>query len=446
MIEMSVQEIIEQLQQILACEGVCLILGCPEQELRHPLLSPPSIADFPLIVGGAGLFEAIPPQEILQNECIQLLCDLALQTGRMQTLSPQPRWLGEDYHIQSIASMPLERPGGMLGTLLLADRSPGQFNSGEESLLHASLSIYTSYLEQQLRDQLHREIREGARSTNQATPASPLIRGEFISMIGHELRAPLSIIKGYTELLQIYGSSACQPDLEMSPERQQHYLNVIIEQTNLLELLVSDLVDIARLQEGKLRLRPGSVDVAKLCEQIAQLGQLRADQQAPGKYLIESKVACSLPPVLADIDRLRQVLLNVLENAIKYSPDGGHIELIADLCESQSEVTVSSGPANEQVRFTIRDQGIGIPPAYTSRLFHPFERLERPAIAQIAGTGLGLYIAHRLVEAMNGCITVQSQPGRGTTVSVSLPTSRPEDAVDDRELASICSLVSHEIS
>ncbi|MEO7021070.1 MAG: ATP-binding protein, partial [Ktedonobacteraceae bacterium] len=134
-----------------------------------------------------------------------------------------------------------------------------------------------------------------------------------------------------------------------------------------------------------------------------------------GKYQLVCNLDAELLPVWADADRLRQVLLNVVENAIKYSPQGGRIEL-----EARGTETRGGQDNLAQVCITIRDQGMGIPRQHMARVFQPFERLERPATSHIPGVGLGLYIARYLVEAMAGTLDIQSCEGSGTDVIIRL--------------------------
>ncbi len=266
--------------------------------------------------------------------------------------------------------------------------------------------------------------------------------GEIVSVVGHELRAPLSIIKGYAALLQAYGGASEGSDPALTPERQRHYLTVVMEQTDLLELLVNDLLDMARLQRGKLALRPRVVDVGALCRRVVQLGQLRADQREPGKYRLECRLSAQLPPILVDAERLQQVLINIVENAVKYSPQGGRIILEAGLQEVQERS--ARVPGNQRgaarIHIVVRDQGIGIPTRYATRLFQPFERLGQSATSRIPGTGLGLYITHQLIEAMDGTIDVHSCEGHGTDVTITLPAVSPRETEAPEALVQVHSL------
>lgn len=409
----EMQKMGEAISQILECQCVYFVPGCSDASLRHPLLVIAPGIFMPAVRTGRADY-----REIWQQEKVQALCDLAIQSGQMQVLRvDQP--LAEFQGLRSIAALPLELSRGTLGTFLLADERAEQFGTGEQRLLYACLSMYSTFLEQALWEQtrlaLHTNLRRVAKeSAGEAwtdAASEQFVRSEFVAMVGHELRAPLSVIKGYAALLQAYGGTANQ---RLPLEQQQRYLATLVEQSDLLELLVNDLLDISRLQRGDLTLRPRAVDVEALGRGVIRLGQLRADQRAPGKYHLEGKFAASLSPVWADAERLQQVLMNVLENAIKYSPEGGYIALSASM----------PGDQWEQVVISICDHGVGIPAQRVSDLFQPFERLERATTANIAGIGMGLYLARKLVEAMNGSIELQSCEGRGTNVTIRLPAIR----------------------
>lgn len=417
----DVRMIVERLRQILECQVVCLILACPDPTLRHPLFAfwPGDLS--PVVCSDASPSERLRRADFWMEEPIQALSDLAIQSGCMRVLNTHTPRAGCG-GFQSLAALPLERPAGVFGTLLLADEQPERFGEGEAHLLYACLSLYAERLESALWEEVRASLAAGCGQVagDEGAAWNQRMPGEFISMVVHELRAPLSVIKGYAGLLQAYGGG---DDPALTADRQSHYLDVIMEQTGLLEILVNDLLDLSRLQRGKLVLRPRSVDVGKLCRQVVQLGQLRADQFAAGKYTLECRLPASLPPIWVDAERLQQVLMNIIENAIKYSPEGGRIEIEVRLQGDREErAHLASVPrTSEQVCISIRDQGIGISEQHLAHLFRPFERLERPAISHIQGTGLGLSVTRRLVEAMGGSIAVQSREGRGTAVTITLP-------------------------
>ena len=455
--EVGVLTMLEQCRQLLDCQVAYFIPGCEDRTLRHPLLDLVPESAWPVLFRGDVSATRARLAGLRMEEPVLATCDLALQSGCIQILKIGGR-LAKRWRLQSIAALPLERPTGTLGVFLLADEYAEKFGVGEQRLLYAYLSIHGANLERTLWELVQEAARAALKLEAQAHPR-PVARvareteqlsagreqfgsGEIVSVVGHELRAPLSIIKGYAALLQAYGGASEGSDPALTPERQRHYLTVVMEQTDLLELLVNDLLDMARLQRGKLALRPRVVDVGALCRRVVQLGQLRADQREPGKYRLECRLSAQLPPILVDAERLQQVLINIVENAVKYSPQGGRIILEAGLQEVQERS--ARVPGNQRgaarIHIVVRDQGIGIPTRYATRLFQPFERLGQSATSRIPGTGLGLYITHQLIEAMDGTIDVHSCEGHGTDVTITLPAVSPRETEAPEALVQVHSL------
>lgn len=400
---LAVERVLAACRQLLECQVLCFLLGCPDADLRHPLLDITPGALWPLLCSAALPWQREETVALWHQETVLALCDLALQSGKMFVLPdgnlPVARW-----QLRSLAAFPVESASGLLGICLLADCRPERFCAGEERLLHACLSMYLPDLEQNLRESVRDALVGGGTNIG--------IKQEIVSMVGHELRAPLGVIKGYAGLLQAYGGSRKQREPQLAPEQQQRYIQAILEQTAVLEILVADLLDASRLQRGELALCLGAIDVQALCRRVVESEQLRAEQRAPGKYQLVCSTPARLAPVRADGRRLQQVLLNLLDNAVKYSPLGGKIELEARQAADQ----------DREVAITIRDWGVGIPAYQLALLFQPFVRLQRPEITHISGAGLGLYITRQLVEAMAGKIEIESCEGCGTNVTIRLPT------------------------
>ncbi len=421
----QLQHIARQLRQLIECDSVIVLLGCPEQDLRHPLLD-----DIPIATTSyypAGHAGSVDDSALLQDEHVQALCDIAIQSGQIQRSKSISECMLADSgncSLQSIAVAPLERPAGVLGVVLLADRQVAAFGAGDHLLLRQYLP------------QISRRLEEDVKHLNH----------EFLSMVSHEIRAPLSAIKGYAALLQAYGCWATGNQDEsgaiaMTPRRQREYLDIIMEQTNHLEVLIGDLLDVSRIHTGRIKLRATHINIADLCQHVKALMQRRIDQQSTGKYEIRCVLPPDLPPIWADADRVQQVLVNLLDNAIKYSPDGGLIEVRASTSiphdhQPGSSSSVQPGRRHNgllsqeaQARMlyiTVCDQGIGIPHEQYRYLFKPFSRLEYASSLQIPGAGLGLYISQKLVEAMHGTISLSSNQGKGTSVTVAFPVTQPE--------------------
>ncbi|MBW3607706.1 MAG: CHASE3 domain-containing protein [Actinobacteria bacterium] len=233
--------------------------------------------------------------------------------------------------------------------------------------------------------------------------AANLAKSEFLSRMSHELRTPLNAILGFGQLLELS---------ELKPDQREETRQILKGGRHLLEL-INEVLDIARVESGDLNVSLEPVCVAELLrEALAMISPVAA---ARAVTLRSDEPSCGDLHVVADRQRLKQVTLNLLANAVKYNRDGG-------------EVHVSCEPAGEQrLRIVFADTGIGIGEHDLDRLFRPFERLHRENAA-IEGTGLGLALTKRLVEAMQGTIDVASQVGQGSVFSVELPITEPPDA------------------
>ena len=471
-VETHLYDLTCQARDLIGCEAVILLIGCPEPKLRHPLLDLFPINSYHYM-GSNGL---IGIDLLLADEQVRALCDLAVQSGQVQSADHVQMQYG-NIPIRSIAAAPLERPGGVLGLFLLTDAHAGTFSHGEHLLLSSYLSTAAKSVEQvlhnlhsallhlyltgarndasmelkevlvHLEQQLERQSRNFSyaeqseeKSKRQEAAEKPASMGgiiiaggeepgdEFISIISHELRIPLASIKGYAGLLQAYGTAENIAP-EITPARQRSFLNTIMEQADHLEVLIDDLLNMSHIHAGRLVLRFTHVDVSLLCRQAVEAAQQRLDRQQPGRYAMRCLLDEELPLALADPDRVRQVITNLLENAIKYSPEGGMIEVLAHKAHisppagyhSSTEFEEVAIPQEPQLYVTVRDQGIGIAHEHLAQLFKPFSRLEQAGTERIPGAGLGLYIARKLVEAMNGSIMLYSSAGEGTSVTFTLP-------------------------
>jgi PAS domain S-box-containing protein len=223
------------------------------------------------------------------------------------------------------------------------------------------------------------------------------LRADFVATVSHELRNPLTPLKGFINTLML-GTG------EDSPEARQEYYRIMHKQVGRLERLIADLLEVSRIEAGHLPLEVRPFDLTAL---------VSGDVQAfSGARTLHVRAPASPVHVRADATRVEQVFTNLLSNALKYShPD------------TPVEVTVAS--AGEQAIVSVRDEGEGIPPEEQALVFDRFHRAEGGLAKKREGTGLGLYIAKRLVEAMGGSIWVASSPGHGSTFSFSLPLAAP---------------------
>jgi signal transduction histidine kinase len=223
------------------------------------------------------------------------------------------------------------------------------------------------------------------------------LKDEFIAIVSHELRTPLA---------SVYGAALTLQRHELDPESRNSMLGIIYRESDRLARLVNDVLWVNRLETGRVETRIESCEPVALAESVVEA----ARAHLPAGLELELVPAADVPSVAADADKVEQVLGNLIENAVKYSPNGGCVE-------------VSVAPADDGVRFAVRDEGIGIPPDEHARIFEKFHRLDPNLTNGVSGTGLGLYIARELVQQMNGRIWVDSRAGEGAVFAFELPAA-----------------------
>jgi signal transduction histidine kinase len=223
------------------------------------------------------------------------------------------------------------------------------------------------------------------------------MKDEFVLTASHELRSPLTSVQGFAELLLL--------EREKLSPRQAETVEVILDNTRHLVHLLNDLLDLARSDAGRLTIRPVPTDAPSLIEDAARSmrGQFDARRQELGL-----EIEPGLPPIEADRDRIRQVLVNLLTNANEYCPEGAGIE-------------VKARQANAEVEIDVIDDGPGIPAQQLEHIFERFTRGDAGETQRVGGTGLGLAISKSLIELHGGRIEAESTPGRGSTFRVRLP-------------------------
>ena len=241
-------------------------------------------------------------------------------------------------------------------------------------------------------------------------------KSEFVSIVSHELKTPMTSIKGYADLL-FKGAAG-----EIS-EMQQKFLRVIRSNVDRMNALVSDLLDISRIESGRLKLHIQPVPIKAVVDEVVQTMQERIKAK---ELALTVEVPENLPPVQADEDRLIQVLTNLVNNAYLYTLPGGKISVKAAVGpDGPSPGEAKPIPPSEQpLRYlclSVSDTGIGISPKDQTRIFDKFFRGDDPVVREITGTGLGLSIAKSIVELHEGQIWFQSEPGQGSTFSFTVP-------------------------
>jgi signal transduction histidine kinase/CheY-like chemotaxis protein len=226
-------------------------------------------------------------------------------------------------------------------------------------------------------------------------------KSEFLARVSHDLRQPLNAVVGFTDLILLQ-------DGEPLSSSQRRYLGHVVTAAQQIVRLTSDLLDLSRLEAGRLEIRPEPCDVALLLQEM--LAHFRTQPQA-GRVSLTLEIASPLGKLMVDQARLQQILYNLVSNAFKFTPDGGLI-------------TVTARQIGPMIELSVRDTGVGVPLDDQRRIFEAYEQAGTTDIRQ-NGVGLGLAIAKRLVELHGGHISVESAPSQGSTFVVRLPGAAP---------------------
>ncbi len=232
-------------------------------------------------------------------------------------------------------------------------------------------------------------------------------RREFVANVSHEMRTPLTSIRG-----------ACDTMLqnpEMPEEMKNVFLNMALTECDRMTNIVSDLLTLSRLDNDKTRWKISSYSIAESLKHVTEV--IRVDANAH-KHTLSLVVMPDIPEIEADKERIEQVLINVLSNSVKYTPDGGNINVKASALDNQT------------IEITVEDNGIGIPKEDVKRIFERFYRVEKSRTSETGGTGLGLAIAKEIVTAHGGDINIESELGEGTSITIRLPIKTSLKTVD----------------
>jgi PAS domain S-box-containing protein len=230
------------------------------------------------------------------------------------------------------------------------------------------------------------------------------LKSEFVATVSHELRTPMTSVRGYVDVLLMGAAGALN-------ENQMHFLNIVKNNTERLNILVNDLLDVSRIESGHVTLSPQALDLREVAEDV--IGDvLRRSQEENKPMALSLEAPKKLPRIYGDAERVRQIMGNLIDNAYHYTPENGTI-------------TVEIHPLNggHDVQVDIRDNGVGISLEDQERVFERFYRGEHPLVLATPGTGLGLSIVKQIVEMHKGRIWMKSSgvPGEGSTFSFTLP-------------------------
>lgn len=304
------------------------------------------------------------------------------------------------YQLRSIICVPLHIREQVTGALYLDNRMRDNvFSKDDLPILTAFASQAAVAIENA---RLYTATEQNLATREEELDQAKQAKAEFVSFAAHELRTPMTSIRGYADML---AKGVLGP---LTPE-QARFINTIMRNTERMQILISDLQDITKLESGRMQLQMLPTDLSRALKDAQQAMQEKIEARSQ-QLTVETPEG--LPQVHADAARVEQILTELLRNASKYTPEGGQIHLQAQ-------------PQEKYVRYTVSDTGIGISEEDQKRLFTKFFRSDNPEVREMSGTGLGLCIVKDLVELQGGELTIESQSGEGTTVAFTLPIAGP---------------------
>jgi signal transduction histidine kinase len=284
--------------------------------------------------------------------------------------------------------IPLRGMQEEIGELFISGKESGEkYSVGDMYLLQEIIDGATASLERTL---LIRDVS---------------LRDTFVSIASHELRSPLTAIMGYTDLLR---------EQDPPEEVRKKWLQCIADCNQRLYGIVDELLNVSRIQSGRTILKLDTVNTRDILQELVLTHSLITN-----KHRFVQNIQDKIPGMIAEYDKIRQVLDNLVSNAIKYSPGGGTVTITASHDEQQDCIVIS-----------IADQGIGIGLEDRLSLFTTFHRIQRPETRGIPGTGLGLYIVKNWIEAMGGRVWLESELNKGSVFSISIPAAAGETSCD----------------
>lgn len=303
-----------------------------------------------------------------------------------------------DHRAHEVYASRLVTAGGSVGLLLLGLWS-AETSSDKRLLARVSDTIRTA-LENKALQQENEVILAKLRRSNQKLKVIDEAKDEFISIASHQLRTPLTSVKGYLSMV-------LDGDVGVITSEQRRVLEEAFASSQRMVYLIGDFLNVSRLQTGKFELEPSRVLLPAIIQD--EIDQLRATAEARNVQLVYSPPA-SFPPLMVDETKIRQVMMNFIDNAIYYAKPGG------------GRVAIELARHPHHVSFRVRDNGIGVPKEEAHSLFTKFYRATNARRARPDGTGIGLFMARRVVVAHGGTIIFESVEGQGSTFGFRLPT------------------------
>lgn len=284
----------------------------------------------------------------------------------------------------------------LVGTLVVGHTAPDAFDAWDEDLVSRAARLIAAAVAQQ---------RRLASENERFRSSAAVSKFDLIAVLSHEMRTPLASIKGYATALLL-------DNVEWDDDTRFEFLRAIDEESDRLTQLITDILDSSVIEAGELRIDREPILLPPMVRRVVAKLAIRTD-----RHRFALSFPQSFPVVEADEHRIDQVLTNLIDNAIKYSPDGGLIVISGEVGDGEVIVRVA-------------DQGVGIAPEHLNKLFERFFRATPDGRAAVVGTGLGLPISDAIVRAHGGRIWAESTLGRGTTFSFTLPLPSPPDGSD----------------
>lgn len=344
-----------------------------------------------LAAGTVGDLVEIAPRVIAEHVELEAACQIVLVDPVNLHVSPPATGA-----LQQVC-VPMHHENRLIGAIVI-DAGPGGVapsSSAERKLaLIGDLLATAIVTRQRIADEQRGLLDEAAE-----------LKLDIVSMLSHEMRTPLASIKGYATALLL-------DDVEWDAESRTGFLTSIDEESDHLARLITDMLDSAAIEAGEITIVPEPILVPRIVKRVVDNMQIRSDRH---RFIVT--FPDEFPVIEADAQRIEQVLSNLLDNAMKYSPDGGLIVVRGAVWEDEVVVSVS-------------DQGIGIAPEHLNKLFERFFRAKSSAGPHVSGTGLGLPISDAIVRAFGGRIWAESTLGSGTTLSFTIPIVRDGAAND----------------
>ena len=316
---------------------------------------------------------------------------------------PRDAWVNPRFRqlldIETLLAVPLSTGPRPIGIMKAVNAKKGYFDDDDMRFLALLGGRVASVLEASFVRERERALMRRLRETDRT-------KSEFVSMLAHELRGPMTTVMGFGHTLE-------QSWNELPEDKRRHILRIMTKEIGRLSRMVTDLLDVSRMEAGTLR-----YDLAPVSLNDLVSGLLAVHESFHSEHEIVAELPDDLPPVFADDDRISQVLINLITNSIRYSPPGTPVTIGATV--------VDDGPG-PMVRVHVSDRGIGIAPDDQERVFTKFAMLPKPGWVK-KGTGLGLFITKTIVEAHGGRLWLESKPGQGTTFYFTLRIAEEQAA------------------